>query len=89
MSQSSDPKFKDSTPKPRKERLSPGEMLGFSAVLAGFAALIVMMATRSWTLTLIFAGIAFVSSLILVVLVGLGKEPVSEDGEGSQKSTVL
>ena len=80
---SSDPKLQGAARPPRKERLSTREILGFSLVLAAFAAVIVLMSSRSWVLTLIFAGIAFVSSVILAVLVGLGKEPVSELDAGN------
>lgn len=83
---SSDPKLNGSTSTARKERLSPKEILGFSLVLAAFAAVIVLMSSRSWVLTLIFAGIAFVSSVVLAVLVGLGKEPVSEVQNGDTQA---
>lgn len=81
MTESSDPKPQESITPTRRERLKPLELLGFSGVLAVFAALIVMMSTRSWTLTLIFAGVAFITSVLMVALIGLGKEPSEEDNE--------
>lgn len=81
MSQSSDPKPQNPVTPSRRDRLKPLELLGFSAVLAVFAGLIVMMSTRSWMLTLVFAGIAFITSVMMVALVGLGKTPSEEDDE--------
>lgn len=81
MSQSADPNSNNSVTPTRRDRLKPLELLGFSGVLAAFAGLVVMMSTRSWMLTLVFAGIAFIVSIMMVALVGLGKAPSEEDNE--------
>ncbi|MFC5337359.1 ABC transporter ATP-binding protein [Leucobacter denitrificans] len=81
MTQSSDPKPQDPIIPTRRDRLKPLELLGFSGVLAVFAGLIVLMASRSWVLALIFAVITFIASVMMVALVGLGKKPSDEDVE--------
>lgn len=65
----------------RRDRLRPLELLGFSGVLAVFSGLVVLMVTRDLVLTGIFAGVAFIVSLMMVALVGLGKKPSEEDLE--------
>ncbi|GAA1586257.1 ABC transporter ATP-binding protein [Leucobacter aridicollis] len=65
----------------RRDRLKPLELLGFSGVLAVFAGLIVLMASRSIVLALIFTAIAFIMSLLFVALLGLGGKPSDEDLE--------
>lgn len=76
----------DSTPQDpitpsRRDRLKPLELVGFSGVLAVFAGLIVLMSSRSIMLTLIFAAVAFIVSLLFVALLGLGGKPSNEDIE--------
>ncbi|KAM9862144.1 hypothetical protein ACI1US_01987 [Leucobacter sp. BZR 635] len=61
--------------------LKPAEIFGFSGVLAIFAALIVLMSSRSFMLTIIFAAIAFVVSLAFIGLISLGGKKQS-DTEG-------
>lgn len=74
------PKSTPHTPSTR-DRLKPLELLGFSGVLAIFTALIVLMATRDWKLMLIFAGAAFIVSVMLIALIGLGMKPNAQDVE--------
>lgn len=64
-----------------RDRLRPLELIGFSAVLAVFAGLIVLMASRDPILAVISAGIVFIASLVVVALVGLGMKPNPEDVE--------
>lgn len=59
--------------------MKPLELFVFSGVLAIFAGLVVLMASRSFTLTLIFAGIAFFLSLLFVAFLGMGGKTDSED----------
>lgn len=68
----------------RRERLRPLELVGFSAVLAGFASLIVILTTRDIQLTLIALGIAFIVALLMLALAGLGKTPSDEDVEAAK-----
>lgn len=63
----------------RRDRLRPLELIGFSAVLAVFAGLVVLLTTRDLTLAAIFVGIAFIASVMIVALLGLGGKPSAED----------
>lgn len=76
----------DSKPEPkvtpsRSERLKPAELLGFSGVLGVFAGLVVLFSSRSIVLALVFTVIAFILSVVVVALVGLGGKPSEEDNE--------
>ncbi|WP_449280522.1 ABC transporter ATP-binding protein [Leucobacter sp.] len=81
MSQSPEPTEQDPVTPSRRDRLRPLELVGFSAVLGVFAGLIVLMATRDWVLALVFLGIGFIVSVLMVALVGLGGKPSAEDLE--------
>lgn len=62
--------------------MKPAEIFGFSGVLAIFAALIVLMSSRSIMLTLIFAAIAFVVSLAFIGVINVsGKKNTDADDE--------
>lgn len=71
----------------RRDRLRPLELVGFSGVLALFTGVIVFYVIRGWdsengwALTGIFAGSAFIVSLLVVALLGLGGTPSEEDQE--------
>lgn len=80
MSKSDSAKPDPVTPS-RRERLRPLELVGFSAVLAIFAGLVILLTTRDIVLALIFFGVAFIVSVMMVALVGLGAKPSAEDDE--------
>ena len=65
----------------RRDRLRPLELVLFSTVLAIFAGLVVLLTTRDWVLALIFLGVAFIVTVMMVALVGLGGKPSAEDVE--------
>ncbi|MBK0421962.1 ABC transporter ATP-binding protein [Leucobacter sp. CSA2] len=65
----------------RRDRLRPLELVGFAAVLGIFAGGIVLLATRSFMLALIFLGVAFIATVMTVALIGLGTKPSAEDLE--------
>lgn len=65
----------------RHDRLRPLELVGFAAVLAVFAGLIVLLVTRDILRTGIAAGIAFIVVLLVLALLGLGGKPSAEDLE--------
>lgn len=65
----------------KKDKLRPLELLGLAAVFTGFATMVVLLATRDVQLTLIVAGIAFISALIVLSLIGLSIKPNPEDLE--------
>lgn len=68
--------------KPSKsDRLKPLELLVFSGILALFAGGVVLFATRDWKLGLIFAGVGFIASVIVIALIGLGMKPNAQDVE--------
>lgn len=81
MNQPSEPKPEQSTTPTRRDRLKPAELLGFSGVLAIFAGLVVLMSSRQIVLALVFMLIAFILSLVVVALLGLGGKPSEEDNE--------
>lgn len=65
----------------KKDRLRPLELVGFSAVLAIFATLVVLLATKDFRLAAIVLGLVFILTLMVVSLVGLGIKPNPEDLE--------
>lgn len=77
----SDPAKHDPVTPSRKDRLRPLELVGFSAVLAIFAGLVVLLTTRDLVLALIFFGVAFIVVVMVVALIGLGGKPSAEDDE--------
>ena len=58
-----------------RERLKPLELLVLSGVLGIFAGLVVMMSTRDIILSLIFLGLAFIVSLVVLAMLALAVEP--------------
>ncbi|WP_336660075.1 ABC transporter ATP-binding protein [Leucobacter sp. USHLN153] len=79
MTQPSDPAPQDRVTPTRRDRLKPLELIGFSAILGIFAGLIVLGATREIVLALVFLGVGFIVSIMMVALVGLGGKPSQED----------
>jgi len=69
----------------KKDRLHPRELLGFSAVLALFVGIIVLMATREWLLSGMFFLAAFVATLIVMLLFSLTFKSKSEDAPDPHK----
>lgn len=65
----------------KKDKLRPLELVGFSGVLAVFATLVILMATKDWRLALTVLAIVFIVTLMVVALVGLGIKPNPEDLE--------
>jgi uncharacterized membrane protein HdeD (DUF308 family) len=63
----------------RRERTRPAELLGISAVLALFAGLVVFMSTRDMVLALIFFGIAFIASLVVLAMLALAMRPTGDE----------
>ncbi|MET1044501.1 MAG: hypothetical protein ABWX59_10350 [Microbacteriaceae bacterium] len=63
----------------RKDRMRPAELVGFSAVLALFAGIIVLLSTRELGLAVIFFGIAFIVSLLVVAMLLLAMKPNKDD----------
>jgi hypothetical protein len=79
MTQSPEPARQEPVTPSRRDRLRPLELVGFAAVLAIFSGLVVLMATRDLVLAAVALGIAFIVSIMMVALVGLGGKPSQED----------
>lgn len=64
-----------------RERIRPAEVLGLSAVLAGFIGLGVLTATRRVSLALVFSGAAFVVSIVIcaTLLLAISKPETPDD----------
>ncbi|MFD4422009.1 hypothetical protein ACFWN7_10970 [Agromyces sp. NPDC058484] len=66
----------------RRDLLRPVEYVGGAAIAAIFTALIVLMVTRDWTLTLITAGGVFIVVLVVLALLAMAVKPdASEKAE--------
>lgn len=63
----------------RRDRTRPAELLGLSAIFAVFVGLVVLMSTREVVLALIFAGIAFIVSLVVLAMLALAVRPDKDE----------
>ncbi|TFD29597.1 hypothetical protein [Cryobacterium cryoconiti] len=61
----------------RSEKLKPVELVGFSAVMALFLGLVVLMSTRDVVLSLIGFGGTFILVLVVIAMLVLGMKPNS------------
>jgi len=59
--------------------MRPAEFVGMAAVLALFVGLIVLMSTREPLLALVFFGVAFIVTLVVIALFVLGVKPGEEE----------
>lgn len=62
-----------------RERTRPAELLGLSGVLGLFAGLIVLMSTRDVVVALVFAGVAFIVSLVGIAMLALAVRPTGDE----------
>ena len=63
----------------RRDRTRPAELLGISGVLALFVGLVVFMSTRDLVLGLIFFGIGFIVSLVVLAMLALAMRPTGDE----------
>ena len=63
----------------RKDRTKPLELLVLSGILAVFAGLVVLMSTREIILALIFLGLAFIVSLVVLAMLALAVQPTGDE----------
>ncbi|CAN5120803.1 hypothetical protein BH11ACT5_BH11ACT5_02320 [soil metagenome] len=63
----------------RRDRTRPVELLGLSGIFAVFVGLVVLMSTRELVLALIFAGIAFIVSLVGLAMLSLAVRPDKDE----------
>ncbi len=59
----------------RRDRLRPLEYLLIAGVVAVFIGLVVLLSTREVILALVFAGIAFIVSLVTIAMLTLAVKP--------------
>ncbi|TFD32962.1 hypothetical protein E3T40_12050 [Cryobacterium sp. TMT1-19] len=59
----------------RSEKLKPIELVGFSAAMAVFLGLVVLMSTRDVVLALIGFGGTFILVLVVIAMLVLGMKP--------------
>lgn len=59
----------------RKDRLRPLELIGFSAVMAGFVGLVVLLSTREFVVGVISFGVAFIVVLVAIAMFSLTFKP--------------
>lgn len=62
-----------------RDRTKPVELIVISAVLGLFAGLVVLMSTREIILALIFLGIAFIVSLVVLAMLALAVAPTGDE----------
>ncbi len=55
--------------------MKPFELLGISAVMAGFVLLILLLTTQDFVLGLIFAGVAFIVAILVLAMLVLSYSP--------------
>ena len=59
----------------RRDRLRPFEYVVMSAIVALFIGFVVVLSTREVILALVFAGIAFIVSLVVIAMLALAVKP--------------
>ena len=59
----------------RKDRLHPFEYVVMAAIIALFIGLVVLLSTRQGTLALVFGGITFIVSLVVIAMLALAVKP--------------
>jgi hypothetical protein len=72
---------------PLRERMKPLELVGISAVLGVFAGVIALVGSRSITIALILAGIAFIVALLVLAMLALAAG--DQEPKGDQDVPVL
>jgi hypothetical protein len=65
-----------------RDRLRPAELLGLSALFALFAGLVVLMVTRDLMLTVIFFGVVFIVSVVVMAMLVLAVKPNDDEKVG-------
>lgn len=59
----------------KRDRLKPVELLVLSAIMSLFVGLVVLLATREIILSLVFFGVAFIVSLVVLAMFSLSIKP--------------
>lgn len=80
-----------------RQKMKPVELLGMSAFFAVITGGVVLMGSRQWELALIFAGVAFIASLVILatLLIAVGPkldhdrvDPVDPDAASGTAGSV-
>jgi hypothetical protein len=71
----------------RRDRFRPAELVGLAAVVGLFAGLVVLLTTRDIGLAVIFLGVAFIASLLILAMLALvagdSTRPPGDNRDGS------
>ena len=67
----------------RRARTRPLEILGLALGVALFVGLGVLLATRDWELALVFFGVGFIASIVVLAMLLLAITPRSDRDEDS------
>ena len=59
----------------RQDRLRPLEFIVLSAIIAVFIGLVVLLSTREVILALVFFGVTFIVSLVMIAMLSLAVKP--------------
>jgi len=70
--QSTEPHIVEPT---RRERLRPVEFIVMALIIAVFIGLVVLGSTRELVLALVFAGVGFIVSLVVIAMLALAVKP--------------
>jgi amino acid permease len=70
----------------RRDRTRPLELLGISAAAALFVGLLVFVSTRLLDRALIFAGVAFILTLVVLAMLLLATAPKDQGGADDDES---
>jgi hypothetical protein len=62
-----------------RDRIRPVELLALSAGLGVFAGLVVLVSTRDFVLALIFLGIAFIVTVVVLAMLALAVTPTGDE----------
>jgi L-asparagine transporter-like permease len=63
----------------RRDRTKPVELLGIALVLAIFAGVVVFMSTRSVETAVIFLGVIFIVTLVVLAMLSLAGRPNKDE----------
>lgn len=75
----------------RRDRFRPAELIGLSAIIAGFGGLVALMSTRDLVLALISFGIIFILTLMTIALLVMAIKPdkaEEQDLEGQNRGVL-
>ena len=62
----------------RRDRMRPVELLALAAAFGVFTGLVVGLGTREWLLAVIFFGVVFIVSLVVLAMLALAFTPADE-----------